>query len=152
MCCHCDRPIGLGLSEILRPDLSKHALRQEQGPSKPVTIKETGREEKRVGGKGGPIVCAKCEQAITTSHAKISVNSQHEHVCINPLGIAYHIGCFEWAPGCLARGEVSDHWTWFPGYTWQVVLCGACLLHLGWLFQGSEGSFYGLILTRLSER
>ncbi|XP_074656416.1 uncharacterized protein LOC141909724 [Tubulanus polymorphus] len=43
--------------------------------------------------------------------------------------------------------------SWFPGFTWQIVVCPRCGFHLGWLFQplygGEQRSFIGLILDKL---
>jgi hypothetical protein len=36
-----------------------------------------------------------------------------------------------------------------PGYAWQVGLCRACGVHLGWGFVLEAARFYGLIVERL---
>jgi hypothetical protein len=109
-------------------------------------------EKREEGGAGGRrLVCAACGRAITSSRARVVVNGRHEHTCLNPLGIVYHIGCFESASNCLAQGAPSAEWSWFPGHTWQVVICTGCIAHLGWLFRSPEGTFYGFILSRLQE-
>jgi hypothetical protein len=105
------------------------------------------------GADGGRIlVCAACGRAITSTGARISVSARHEHTCLNPHGIVYHIGCFQSAAGCLAHGAPSSEWSWFPGHTWQVVVCTGCIAHLGWLFRGPDTTFFGFILNRLQER
>jgi hypothetical protein len=43
------------------------------------------------------------------------------------------------------------YWTWFPGYSWQVELCGHCDEQLGWIYRSSDADFHGLILDRLIE-
>ena len=111
----------------------------------------TAVEEKRRGGTGKRLVCVDFGRLITRAGERSVINGQHEHTCLNPHGIVYRIGCFQSAPGCSPQGAVSTHWSWFPGYAWQVVLCTGCLLHLGWLFRGPEGAFYGLIANRLRE-
>ena len=68
----------------------------------------------------------------------------------NPYGVVFAIGCFSGAPGCAAVGAPSPDFSWFPGTRWQVAVCAACGLHLGWRYAGGpEGGFYGLILDRL---
>lgn len=96
------------------------------------------------------LCCVRCGHAITDATARLAVQGRHVHFCSNPLGIEFQIGCFRWAPGLVGVGELSDFWTWFPGYCWRVGLCGRCELHLGWCFTGEE-VFYGLILDRLRE-
>jgi hypothetical protein len=81
----------------------------------------------------------------------MEVRGQHEHVCVNPSGIPFHIGCFRSAPGCQALGVPESYWSWFDGYGWQVATCGGCAHHLGWAFSGEGGGFYGLIVARLLE-
>jgi hypothetical protein len=97
-------------------------------------------------------VCAACGRKITSKSSKTAVAGKHEHVEANPEGIVFHIGCFSAAPGCMAIGESSSVWTWFPGYLWQVAVCAACGAHLGWRFHSGGNDFFGLILTNLAER
>jgi hypothetical protein len=76
------------------------------------------------------------------------MNGAHEHTFMNPAGVRYTVGCYASAPGCIAEGERSAVWTWFPGYAWQIELCRSCGTHLGWSFHGAS-VFYGLIVDRL---
>lgn len=98
----------------------------------------------------GVIACAFCLHAVTTKEARIAVGGAHEHSCVNPHGIRYRFGCFADA-SCRPVGEPSHYWSWFPGFSWQVELCGSCGEHLGWLFRSADSAFHGLILDRLVE-
>jgi hypothetical protein len=97
--------------------------------------------------------CAACGARITPERARIDVNGSHEHSFMNPSGERFVVGCFSVAPGCVAEGERSTVWTWFPGRAWQIALCKACGAHLGWSFHappGHEGTpFHGLVRERL---
>lgn len=48
------------------------------------------------------------------------------------------------------HGAPTLEFSWFPGYTWQLALCGQCNAHLGWKFVAGPDSnlmprkFYGL--------
>jgi len=95
------------------------------------------------------ILCSHCEHEVTSRRHKTSVQGGFEHSCANPAGVLYQIGCFEEAPGCGATGSESSEFTWFDGYTWQVVICRGCSTHLGWRYRSSEHVFFGLILPRL---
>ncbi|MDY0094355.1 MAG: cereblon family protein [Candidatus Vecturithrix sp.] len=95
------------------------------------------------------LYCTACHAPITRQTDRISINEQHEHVFANPHGYIYHIGCFAQAPGCVRAGEVADFFSWFPGYAWQIALCGRCLAFLGWAFHSSQSQFWGLILEKL---
>ena len=97
---------------------------------------------------GRMLVCVACGHRITSERARIEVGGQHRHMCVNPAGIPYDIGCFDLAPGCRPVGPREGHWSWFAGYDWQIELCAGCAAHLGWSFHG-DGSFYGLVLTRM---
>lgn len=99
--------------------------------------------------KKGALRCIECHYVITHQSDRIQVNEQHRHVFANPHGYVYRIGCFGRAPGCLPIGQASSHFSWFPGYTWQVALCGQCLTLLGWAFRSSEAYFFGLIVEKL---
>lgn len=97
------------------------------------------------------ILCRQCRQAVTSTDARISVDGTHRHVFANPHGLVFEIGCFARVVNCHASGPATDEFTWFAGHTWQVVLCAACLVHLGWRFDAPADRFFGLITARLIE-
>lgn len=103
--------------------------------------KKTGHEQ--------AIICKSCGYRITSESAKIMVNNSHVHTFMNPSGIVYTFGCFQDAPGIAAVGPVTSEYTWFPGYSWQLLICGNCREHLGWLFRNG-GGFFALIVARLA--
>jgi hypothetical protein len=90
-----------------------------------------------------------CQYLITHTSERIVKNEKHQHVFANPHGYIYQIGCFGQAPGCVAVGQETSHFSWFPGYTWRVALCGRCFSLLGWAFRSPEGLFFGLVLDKL---
>lgn len=100
---------------------------------------------------GAVLACAVCLRPITTTGAGIEAGGAHEHTFTNPHGFRYRIGCFARVEGCIAVGEPSAYWSWFPGYRWQIEICEGCSEHLGWLFRSSDHGFHGLILDRLVE-
>ncbi len=95
--------------------------------------------------------CADCQYPITRKVDRIAVNEKHQHVFANPHGYIFQIGCFAQAPGCVAVGQESSQFSWFPGSTWRIALCGQCLTLLGWAFRSNESLFFGLILDKLTE-
>ena len=95
--------------------------------------------------------CADCQYPITRKTDRIEINEKHQHVFANPHGYIYQIGCFIQAPGCVIIGEETSHFSWFPGYTWRIALCGQCLTLLGWTFRSTESLFFGLILDKLTK-
>ena len=126
-----------------------HALRRDAenpaGDVRPASRPITGDDGSEV------LACAGCLRPVTTAAARTAVAGAHEHTFANPAGLQFHIGCFARATGCLAVGEPSTHWTWFPGYSWQVEHCATCGDHLGWRFRAEAHLFHGLILDRLVE-
>jgi len=99
--------------------------------------------------RGRYLRCAACGHIVSDESQRIDMAGGHEHTRTNPRGISFHIGCFGNAPGCRQVGPSTLQHTWFPGYAWQVSVCGACGQHLGWRFRGESGGFYGLILAHL---
>ena len=97
--------------------------------------------------------CAACGARLTPSHSRIEVNGAHEHAFMNPSGLRFTVACFATAPGCMPDGDPSAVWTWFPGHAWQIALCKACGVHVGWSFQAiaseSTSTFHGLVRDRL---
>jgi hypothetical protein len=80
---------------------------------------------------------------------RIFVLDSQKHIFSNPHGLLFEIGCFSSAPGCLALGQKTSKFTWFPGYAWQIAVCGGCREHMGWLYAGQGTSFFGLRLDQL---
>lgn len=98
------------------------------------------------------LVCAACEHPVTREDSAIEIADRHRHTCVNPSGIVFRVRCFRDAPGCVGQGEITDFYSWFAGYGWQIALCARCAAHLGWLFSGREPSFAGLIADRIAKR
>jgi hypothetical protein len=95
------------------------------------------------------IVCRVCGFPVCHPDSAITVAGAHRHTFANPHGIVFEIGCFRNAPGCARVGPATDDFTWFAGYRWRIAICAGCHEHLGWRFEGTGDSFYGLILDRL---
>ena len=93
--------------------------------------------------------CRECHHPITRKATRIEVNGQHRHICMNPHGYVYQIGCFSQAPGCKYASQPTTDFSWFSGYAWQIVVCEQCQTMLGWGFRGPDSRFWGLILTQL---
>ena len=51
------------------------------------------------------IYCAVCSSVIGRGADRIKVNGGHDHYCINPHGLQFHIGCFQEALGCEIEGS-----------------------------------------------
>lgn len=97
------------------------------------------------------ILCKVCGHPITSTHYKIEVNAQHQHLFSNPVGLFYEIGCFSKANGCINKGSPTLEYTWFTGYAWRFAFCSNCFMHLGWFYQSEHNHFYGLIRENLEE-
>jgi hypothetical protein len=93
--------------------------------------------------------CARCEHRITELAYRSERDGAHEHTFVNPHGVVHHIGCFVAAPGCAHIGPTETAFTWFPGFSWQVAVCGRCRAHLGWIFCCAGDQFHGLLLAAL---
>ena len=97
------------------------------------------------------LYCTFCLKLITSGDQRIRVEGNHEHLFINPAGVAFNIGCFGDVPGAVFQGIQTKEFTWFKGYQWRMAHCSECLTHIGWQYrQGGQGSFSGLILTKLT--
>jgi hypothetical protein len=108
---------------------------------------ETGRETTTP--PDDALRCAACDHRITEHAYRSETGGTHEHTFVNPAGFTFRIGCFVAAPGCKHIGSTSDAFSWFPGWTWQVAICGRCRAHVGWIFRCAGEQFHGLILAAL---
>ena len=96
------------------------------------------------------IYCAACSNVIARSSDRMEINGGHEHHCINPYGLEFHIGCFQEALGCAISGSPQAADSWFLGFRWRLANCSECRRHLGWYFDRRDDEFfYGLILQRI---
>jgi hypothetical protein len=124
-----------------------------KGPvGKPSPVSREDTKEKDAVRPETVILCRRCNQIISSSNEKISVNGSHRHTFANPHGLVFDIGCFQTVTGCGYAGPPSDEFSWFTGFSWRIVLCGMCLAHLGWVFLSGGSSFHGLILDRIVEK
>jgi hypothetical protein len=102
------------------------------------------------------IFCAGCGHLITDRRYAVERQGHHNHRFMNPGGFLYRIGCFAEAIGCFVVGPDSPEYPWFVGYSWRCAFCAGCAHHLGWQFrasgEGVSGSFFGLILDRVTDR
>ncbi len=102
------------------------------------------------GGEEKVLRCNACDAPIARERDRVERCGGHTHDRVNPAGFAFRIACFARADGARPVGEESDEFPWFPRHRWQVVVCGSCLVHLGWRFDnGMVAGFYGLDLARL---
>ncbi len=123
-------------------------LRETRGKTNPDTNLEFDDSEGEQSNRSD-FLCGRCLAGIANRSALSSRSGRTEHAFANPAGILFQIACFNEAPGCLTEGALTSEFTWFAGYSWQYANCRRCFSHLGWLYVGSEDSFFGLILDRL---
>ncbi len=97
------------------------------------------------------IICRACGNVIASPDEQMEVDGKFSHTFTNPAGIAYKIGCFSNAKGCVNFGEPTSDFTWFPGFDWCYALCSNCFSHLGWHYSSGDSSFFGLILDNIAE-
>lgn len=134
------------LLEVAHP---LRALRRDEvsrsGKTTPAKRPEVAEEA----GGGGGLRCVQCGNLVTTRDQQIEIDGRFEHVFTNPFDLQFRLGCFAAATGCTGVGEITEAYTWFPGYAWQMAVCRQCGNHLGWEYRGSGHAFWGLILSRL---
>jgi hypothetical protein len=95
------------------------------------------------------LLCATCRARISHDDHRIAVHGSHEHTFVNPGGFVHRLGCFAVATNLSQLGVPETAFAWFPGFSWQVVVCRACRTHLGWIFRCGGDQFTGLLLDQL---
>ena len=98
------------------------------------------------------LVCSICELRITDEAHAIAKGGAHEHTFVNPGGFVHRVRCFAAASGVREQGAPAHAFSWFPGYSWQIVHCAGCDEHLGWIYRCDGDRFWGLVADRLVER
>lgn len=93
--------------------------------------------------------CRACGHPVCHEGEATEIDGAFHHVCTNPMGITFEIGCFHRAMGCSVQGDSHHADSWFPGHLWRFAGCERCDTHLGWHFDGDVSDFFGLILDRI---
>jgi hypothetical protein len=96
------------------------------------------------------LVCASCGHLITTVSEKMDVGGRH-HYDFPYYSHIVRLGCYHKAPGCVGVERISNGYSWFRGYSWQIQLCRNCYTQLGWKYISQDDSFYGLVFKLLRE-
>ena len=96
------------------------------------------------------LVCASCGHPVTTVSERVEVRGRHPHD-FPYYGHIVRLGCYRKAPGCVGIDRISNGYSWFRGYSWQIQLCRNCYTQLGWKYMSQEDSFYGLVFKLLRE-
>ena len=96
-----------------------------------------------------PITCKKCAQVLSQRTSSL-LSEGEEATFRNPGGYSFHVRVFSKIEGVHILGTPESEASWYPGFSWQLVVCQKCEGHLGWKFT-AEGkpSFCALIVTRL---
>ncbi|GAB6906546.1 hypothetical protein DESC_780310 [Desulfosarcina cetonica] len=96
------------------------------------------------------LVCAACGHPVTKVSDKIDVRGRHAYRFTN-LGYPIQLGCYGNASGSIGTGRISNGYSWFRGYAWEIQLCNHCYTQVGWKYMNAETHFYGLVFKMLRE-
>ena len=96
------------------------------------------------------LICAYCGHCVTKVAEKIEVRGRHNYD-FPYYGHIVRLGCYRNAPGCVGIERVSNGYSWFRGYSWQIQLCRNCTIQLGWKYMSQDDNFYGLVFKMLRE-
>ena len=110
---------------------------------------EADQDVSKIGQKD--LVCSNCKHTVTTVAQKTDIWGCHAYTFGN-LGYPVRLGCFLEAPGCIGTKNISQGYSWFKGYAWEIQLCRNCYFQLGWKYMSPENSFFGLIFGTLEEQ
>ncbi len=91
-----------------------------------------------------------CCHLVTRVLEKVDIRGRHHHD-FPYYGNMVRLGCYRHAPGCIGVQGISNGYSWFRGYSWQIQLCCNCYAQLGWKYMSQDDSFYGLAFKLLRE-
>jgi hypothetical protein len=100
--------------------------------------------------------CARCGTYITNSTTAVKINGSENHSFVNPAGIQCNFRTFVECDNVLISDEIFLQHSWFPGYGWRFLVCGACSQHLGWKYGAMvenvrPKSFFGVLTKSVEE-
>ena len=105
--------------------------------------------------EGPAFRCAACETEIADAGAVFAAaDGKTRHVFANPHGVVFEVLTFAAARNLVGAGPREAEFSWFPGWTWRIVICGGCHTHLGWMYEAAQPGctpllFWGLLEMRL---
>lgn len=90
------------------------------------------------------LACASCGRTICAPADVFEMAAEgHVATFVNPAGVIHDtmtVRCV--APGAArVDPEAFTEHSWFPGYSWRMVLCAGCHGHLGWAFERVGGAW-----------
>jgi hypothetical protein len=99
-------------------------------------------------------LCSRCGAVITHSEALIPLNGAQDHSFTNPAGVRCNFMTFSHCDNVIVHEELFFQHSWFPGYGWRFLLCGACFQHLGWKYDAvltavRPETFFGVLIDAI---
>ena len=96
------------------------------------------------------VLLCKCGQKLGsfTNNERLNIfgGNSVKGVFVNRYGASFNVMTTRILEHYARVTPPSAEDTWFPGYTWQIIVCENCSHHLGWLFStGRIGSVNGNI-------
>lgn len=99
--------------------------------------------------------CAACGTRLAEAADLLTITGTGPQVYVNPHGRVFELVTFARARNLMGVGHPTPEVTWFPGYAWQIVVCGTCATHVGWAYDALADArperFFGLIRSALVE-
>ncbi|XP_035911574.1 protein cereblon homolog [Anopheles stephensi] len=97
-------------------------------------------------------ICKRCESEIANYDDMFAMSKQGVQTSYcNPAGHVHDTLTVHKTKenSTLPVDRPSTNFSWFPGYSWQIIVCANCRQHLGWKFVAEKKnvlpkSFYGL--------
>uniref|UniRef100_A0A182PJ24 Protein cereblon n=1 Tax=Anopheles epiroticus TaxID=199890 RepID=A0A182PJ24_9DIPT len=103
-------------------------------------------------------ICKRCESEIANYDDMFAMSKQGVQTSYcNPAGYVHDTLTVHKTKenSTLPVERPSTNFSWFPGYSWQIIVCANCRQHLGWKFVAEKRnvlpkSFYGLSGTNIT--
>uniref|UniRef100_A0A182JW43 Protein cereblon n=1 Tax=Anopheles christyi TaxID=43041 RepID=A0A182JW43_9DIPT len=103
-------------------------------------------------------ICKRCESEIANYDDMFAMSKQGVQTSYcNPAGYVHDTLTVHKTKenSTLPVDRPSTNFSWFPGYSWQIIVCANCRQHLGWKFVAEKKnvlpkSFFGLSGTNIT--
>jgi len=111
-------------------------LQRDSGPPGR-TLRQRQRQIGEARGEAKAIRCRGCLVEIS-DESQVFALSAGSPLFVNRYGFVHEILTVRSAQNLSSQGEPTQVDTWFAGYSWQIVVCARCGLHLGWRYQALD--------------
>jgi len=107
------------------------------------------------------LCCKNCDNVVSKQSCIFSMSKDGpQGAYVNPGGAVHETLTLYKVSNTYTEGQPQTQFSWFPGYAWEMLICGMCNSHLGWRFTADPKhsgklhpkKFYGITIRSIKPK